>query len=271
MLGVALADYLPANPGSRVARELARACRRYIHRFNGYSYDFIEGGEQNVMQRLSLFRFQTVFDVGANEGKWSTLAKMYFPNAKFHTFEISKATFEALTGNLVGPEFKNNNFGLSSDKTDLSYKDYGSGSGLNSIIPLTSVHDKNAPHEMRTARVETGDGYCLDHSVGFVDFLKVDVEGAEHLVLQGFHEMLKKNAVRAVQFEYGYNNGDSRFLMRDFFNFFDLYGYCVARIRKRKIQFTGFSYSMNDFESGPNYLAVRKGDQQVLEALTRPS
>ena len=119
--------------------------------------------------------------------------------------------------------------------------------------------------------METGDGYCLDHSVGFVDFLKVDVEGAEHMVLQGFHEMLKKNAIRVVQFEYGYNNGDARFLMRDFFSFFDCYGYSVARIRKRKIQFSGFSYSMNDFESGPNYLAVRKNDQKVLEALTRPS
>ncbi len=59
--------------------------------------------------------------------------------------------------------------------------------------------------------------------------------------------------------------------MRDFFRFFDLYAYKLARIRKRKIQFSDFSYSMNDFESGPNYLAVRKGDQQVLDALTRPS
>jgi FkbM family methyltransferase len=268
---MALADYLPANPESRLARELARACRRYIHRFNGYSYDFIEGGEQNVMQRLSLFGFQTVFDVGANVGKWSTLAKIYFSNATFHTFEISKTTFKTLTKNLAGPEFKNNNFGLSSQKIDISYKDYGSGSGLNSIIQEASVHDKSAPHEMRTARVETGDGCCLDHSVGFVDFLKVDVEGAEHMVLQGFHEMLKKNAIRMIQFEYGYNNGDAKFLMRDFFNFFDCYGYSVARIRKRKIQFSDFSYSMNDFESGPNYLAVRNNDQQVLEALTRSS
>jgi FkbM family methyltransferase len=189
---MALADYLPANPESRVARELARACRRYLHRFNGYSYDFVEGGEQNVMQRLSPFRFQTIFDVGANVGKWSTLAKIYFPNATFHTFEISRTTYKTLTGNLAGPEFKNNNFGLSSQKTDISYKDFGSGSGLNSIIQGASVHDNKAPHEVLAARVETGDGYCLDHSVVFVDFLKVDVEGAEHMVLQGFHEMLKK-------------------------------------------------------------------------------
>jgi FkbM family methyltransferase len=253
-----------------VARELARACRRYLHRFNGYSYDFVEGGEQNVMQRLSPFRFQTIFDVGANVGKWSTLAKSYFPNATFHTFEISRTTYKTLTENLPGPEFENNNFGLSSQKSDISYKDYGSGSGLNSIIQEASVHEK-APHEVLAARVETGDEYCLDRSVRFVDFLKVDVEGAEHMVLQGFDEMLKKNAVRVVQFEYGYTNGDARFLMGDFFRFFDLYGYNLARIRKRQIQFSDFSYSMNNFESGPNYLALRKDDQQVLEALTRPT
>ena len=117
---MALADYLPANPESRVARELARACRRYLNRFNGYSYDFVQGGEQNLMQRLSPFGFQIVFDVGANVGKWSTLAKIYFPHATFHTFEISKNTFKTLTGNLAGPEFKNNNFGLSSQKIDIS-------------------------------------------------------------------------------------------------------------------------------------------------------
>ena len=222
------------------------------------------------MQRLSPFRFQTVFDVGANVGKWSNLAKIYFPNATFHTFEISRTTYKTLTENLPGPEFKNNNFGLSSQKSDISYKDYGSGSGLNSIIQEASVHEK-APHEVLAARVETGDGYCLDHSVGFVDFLKVDVEGAEHMVLQGFHEMLKKKAVRVIQFEYGYTNVDARFLMGDFFRFFDLYGYNLARIRKRQIQFSDFSYSMNNFESGPNYLALRKDDQQVLEALTRPT
>ena len=59
--------------------------------------------------------------------------------------------------------------------------------------------------------------------------------------------------------------------MGDFFRFFDLYGYNLARIRKRQIQFSDFSYSMNNFESGPNYLALRKDDQQVLEALTRPT
>ena len=42
---MALADYLPANPESRVAREIARAARRYLHRFRGFSYDFVEGGE----------------------------------------------------------------------------------------------------------------------------------------------------------------------------------------------------------------------------------
>jgi len=266
---VAIADYLPANPDSRVARELARACRRYLHRFNGYSYDFVEGGEQNVMQRLAQLDLKTIFDVGANTGEWAKLALTYFPRAGFHTFEISNNTFQILAKELSAPCFRNNNFGLSSENGQVPYKDYGPGSGLNTLIQKTSVFDASARPESRLAEVKTGDSYCENCSVDFIDWLKVDVEGAEHLVFSGFEKMLKKGAIRVVQFEYGFNNGDAGFLMRDFFDFFHDYGYVLAKIRKRRIEFTAFHHAMNNFESGPNYVGIRHDDQAALQALTR--
>jgi len=266
---VAIADYLPANPDSRVARELARACRRYLHRFNGYSYDFVQGGEQNVMQRLAQLDLKTIFDVGANTGEWAKLARNYFPKAVFHTFEISNNTFHILANELTGPCFRNNNFGLSSKNGQVPYKDYGPASGLNTWIQKTSVFDASARPESRLAEVKTGDCYCEDCSIAFIDWLKVDVEGAEHLVFSGFENFFKKKAVRVVQFEYGFNNGDAGFLMRDFFDFFYDYGYVLAKIRKRRIEFTGFHHTMNNFESGPNYVGIRQDDQAAFQALTK--
>ena len=265
---MALADYLPANPESRVARELARACRRYLHRFNGFSYDFVEGGEQNVMQMLQPLGFKVILDVGANTGQWTRLALSYFPSAVFHTFEISKTTYPILQENLKGAAFRNNNLGLSSEKGTITYKDYGPASGLNTLISSASVFDNCLSHERCTAEVVTGDAYCDEHSIPRVDFLKVDVEGAEHLVFAGFQNMLKRKALRVIQFEYGYNNGDAGYLMRDFFRFFGEHGFVVAKIRKRGIQFSDFVHTMNNFESGPNYLAVRSDDTQVMRALT---
>jgi FkbM family methyltransferase len=266
---MALVDYLPADPDSRIARELARACRRYLHRFNGYSYDFVEGGEKNLMQRLAPLSFQTIFDVGANTGEWAMLAQTYFPKAVFHTFEISENTFPILTKKLSGPCFRNNNFGLSSKIGQVSYKDYGPASGLNTLIQKTSVFDASTRPETRLAEVKTGDRYCEDCCIAFIDWLKVDVEGAEHLVFSGFENFFKKKAVRVVQFEYGFNNGDAGFLMRDFFDLFSDYGYLLAKVRRRRIEFTGFHHTMNNFESGPNYVAIRQDDQAVLKTLTQ--
>ena len=265
---MALVDYLPADPANRVARELARACRRYLHRFNGFSYDFVKGGEQNVMERLSPFAFQTIFDVGANTGQWSKLAATFFPKAIFHTFEISKTTFCVLDKNLNGASFKNNNFGLSSKNDSVPYKDYGPNSVLNTLIHQTCSFDAPASPSTCFAEVKSGDFYCDEKSVDFIDLLKVDVEGAENMVFAGFEKMLQKKSVRVIQFEYGFNNGDAGFLMHNFFSFFSDYGYDIAKVRERRIEFCGFHHTMNNFESGPNYLAIRRDDQAALHALT---
>lgn len=221
------------------------------------------------MQRLAPLAFKTIFDVGANTGEWTKLAQTFFPKAIFHTFEISKNTFQFLETHLHGEIFRHNNFGLSSKSGNVPYKEYGGASGLNTLIQKTSVFDATSQYKTLQAEVKTGDRYCEDCSVDFIDWLKVDVEGAEHLVFSGFEKMLKKKAIRVIQFEYGFNNGDAGFLMRDFFELFSSYGYVLAKIRKRRIEFSGFHHTMNNFESGPNYVGIRQDDQAALQALTR--
>ncbi len=60
-----------------------------------------------------------------------------------------------------------------------------------------------------------GDEFLAREGIGRVDFLKLDVEGAEHLVLQGLNEYLQKGRIRLVQFEYGLVNILTHFLLRD--------------------------------------------------------
>ena len=87
-------------------------------------------------------------------------------------------------------------------------------------------------------------------------------------VLRGFSNLLEHKAVRIIQFEYGYTNGDSKFLMRDFYQFFKDYGYTLARVQKGPLSFREWAYSDNDFKSGPNYVAIRADDTQVLQLLS---
>lgn len=267
---MAVADYLPANPKNPVAREIARAARRYLKRFNGFSYDFDEGGEKKLLQSLQPLDLKVVFDVGANVGEWSEKASGFFPMAVFHTFEISEANFGVLERKLTGNTFVHNRLGLSNQEGSIAYKDYGDGSGLNTIVPRSCIHDKTQAAILQSVDVTTGDEYCRRKKVGHIDFLKIDVEGAEKLVLEGFGDLLRRKAVRFVQFEYGLANGDTHFLMRDFFDLFGVWGYQLSKVRKRGFSFDEFSYEWNNFDSGPNFLAVLKTDREALGLLHSP-
>jgi FkbM family methyltransferase len=266
---MALADYLPAHQESRVAREIARAARRYLHRFRGFSYDFKEGGEENVLRRLARFPVRTVFDCGANLGHWSSLAQGFFPQAAFHTFEPSLENFERLKARLSGANFLHQNIALGNESGTAEFKDYGPGSPLNTTLLQSDIHDSQVKAKIMRIPLKTGDAYCQDHRISQIDFLKIDVEGAEHLVLQGFEQMLRNSAISIIQFEYGYANGDAHFLMKDFFRFFSSFGYLVAKVRKSSLRFEPFRYEMNDFHSGPNYLAVAENRPDIMKALVQ--
>lgn len=162
-----------------------------------------------------------------------------------------------------------NNFGLSDSAGVFSYKDYGARSGGNTTILRGSFHDSVSEFTVRNAELITGDQYCREKNLDFVDLLKIDVEGAEHRVLAGFNNLLESGNVRIVQFEYGYHNGDDHFLMRDFYELFEKFGYVVGRVRRGPITFRPFEYADNDFNSGPNWLAIRADDVELVELLAK--
>lgn len=246
---------------------LANWCQRYLDRHRGYSYEFYDNGESELLARIAKTRPRTVFDVGANVGEWANIAANVFPEAQIHCFELSERTFSTLQTNAKGSRFHLNNIGLSDQAGTFTYKDYGDNSGVNTLLLDATFHDANIQPRLIKAPLTTGDIYCDEHNIRQIDFLKIDVEGAEHLVLGGFANTLGKQAIRAVQFEYGYVNGDSKFLMRDFYRLFEQHGYIVGRVKKGAINFREWTYKDNDFTSGPNYVAIRKGDNELLAAL----
>ena len=96
-----------------------------------------------------------------------------------------------------------------------------------------------------------------------MDFLKLDVEGAEHLVLQGLDESLQNGRIRFVQFEYGRVNILTHFLLRDFYQLFRGYGYAVGKIYPDYVEFRDYDLRDEDF-LGPNYLACRVEDEALV-------
>lgn len=241
--------------------------KNFIDEQRNYSYDFNKNGEAELIKKLAVLNPRVVFDVGANVGEWVTQALLFFPEAICHCFEIASPTFSILRSTVPNERAILNPFGLSDESADIKLKFYPSASAATTTVSRTIFHDSVHSFEYIDGSVRRGDSYCKSNGVDYVDFLKVDVEDGELRVLQGFKELLDRRSVRCVQFEYGYANADSHNVMRDFFDFFDSFGYGVARLSRGPLHFRPFRYSDNDFNSGPNYIAVHVDDIELLSLL----
>ena len=234
---------------------------------DGFSYDFYKNGEHDLIKKVSKLKFKTIFDVGSNLNEWTLIANKFFPESHIHAFEISETSFINSKTKTVNKNILQNNFGLGDINDHIEYKDYGTNSQINTTILESNFHDNGSTnYELKKTHMETGCKYCEKNNINFIDFLKIDTEGSEHLVINGFSNMLDKKAIRLIQFEYGYAKGDAKFLMKDFFNLFKKKNYIIAKLR-RKIKFKEWNYSFNDFKSGPNYIVIRKDDYEIRSIL----
>lgn len=244
-------------------------CKKYIYWFEGFSYNFKKNGELLLLKKIKSYPNSVVFDVGANIGDWTKIAISILPSAHIHSFELSNETFETLRNNLSGNTFSVtlNNLGLSNINKKIIYKDYGLNSGVNTILSNADFHDKNIEPTFKSGQLISGDSYCKLNNINYIDFLKIDVEGAENLVLDGFSYMLRNNLIRIIQFEYGYTHADAKFLIKDFYDLFNTMGYIMGPLKPSGVLFMDFNYLLNNFESGPNFVAVLKSDTELIEKL----
>jgi len=218
-------------------------------------------GEDMVMERLAGLDLGVIFDVGANIGKWLAMARKHHPAAKIHCFEILPALLDQLReGAADDPNAQINDFGLLDKEGEVDVYQHPI-SNLSSVFALP----RNRKETLK-CRVSTGDTYLKTNGIDKVDYLKLDVEGAEHLVLKGFDDALKSNALRIIQFEYGEPNLETRFLLKDYYEMFIGMDYFVGRIEPDRVAFGPYSMSYENF-SAANFLAVTRDWHETLENL----
>lgn len=148
-----------------------------------------------------------IVDVGANRGGWTTNVQTLFPNVT--TFMVEASPFHEKTLGDVKSKFNgvvDYKIALLS-KTDgetVQFYDNPSTNTGNSMFQENSQHFVNVePTSRTTSKLDT-----LVSSMEHVDILKLDVQGAELMVLSGATETLKRTTL--VQFEASiveYNKG----------------------------------------------------------------
>ena len=109
--------------------------------------------------------------------------------------------------------------------------------------------------EMTVGNVFRGDDFCCENGIEHIDFLKMDVEGAEFKVLAGLDRMLSDQRVDIIQFEYGLKSVVTRFLLKDYYELFTSRGYVVGKLYPNGVYFKDYHVTDEDF-MGPNYVAV---------------
>jgi FkbM family methyltransferase len=168
-----------------MSRALYKMATEYMKSYNNLDYDIETNGEIHILDCLTRVDIRTVFDVGANEGVYTRACISRFKNAEIHAFEIAPPTYEKLARNSALARGKLNNFGPSNSEGVIDPNYSQDDDGKSSLIGGGDIINEGSFRTM-TANATTGDRYCQYNAIPSIDLLKIDVEGAEHLVLEGF-------------------------------------------------------------------------------------
>ena len=110
-------------------------------------------------------------------------------------------------------------------------------------------------HEVRMTTI---DEILTARGIELVDFAKMDLEGHELFALRGAAESLKHHRLRALSFEFGVGNVNSRTFFRDFWDLLTGYGYRIERIYPggKTAPVTEYYEDLEFFRGVTNYVAL---------------
>ncbi len=149
----------------------------------------------DLRANFPLWRFRTVFDVGANVGQTADGFSEDFRDADTYCFEPGQKAYEELRLNIERGAWHNVQayrcaFGAQEGEAEL-------------YVPSDTALASTVVREGAVERCPmiTVDRFCAGKDIERIDVLKIDAEGAELRVLAGAARMLSTGAILAVLVE----------------------------------------------------------------------
>jgi FkbM family methyltransferase len=140
-------------------------------------------------QWIHELNIDTVFDIGANVGRFSLTAAAVFRGARIHAFEPLQHCFDAAvaaTAHLPNVKIHNYGLGTKNESIEIFANTFSPSS---SFLPMTDTHKSAFPFteggQAILAQVRTLDGAAQELDIGKNLFVKIDVQGYERDVVAG--------------------------------------------------------------------------------------
>lgn len=167
---------------------------------------------------------KVIFDVGCNAGSFiKTLLDLGF-KSNIHCFEPHPILSKKVKDKY--PTVIMNECCLSHTNSDIVINIPMWSCGVSSVIyrPVFNTLQGQDIIKYNTKAI-TIDSYCEQNNIEMIDFIKIDVEGAEKMVLDGAKRMLSQNKIRAGIFEYGATLTDAGTSAEEIMEMLGSYGY----------------------------------------------
>ena len=158
----------------------------------------------------NLFRgrtVETVFDVGAYDGSVAERYLDLFPVARIYSFEPNPDQLALLKQKFPEGSRVKLTAAAVGDREGVATLHLNAFAPTNSILPsVAGIAEQGMASLLVTERkvevpLVTLDGFCRSHGVSQIDFLKLDVQGAEKTILQGASSLIQARAIGVIQME----------------------------------------------------------------------
>jgi FkbM family methyltransferase len=177
-------------------------------------------GERHFLREyLPSMEAPTVFDVGANEGKYSAAVLEANGNARVVAFEPHPQTHQRLLnrvsrmGHITAI---NAACGASAGRLTLFDRPGSSGTTHASLHEGALKQASEQETVQTIVEVVDLDTFAAENGISAIHLLKIDTEGHELEVLKGAKILLRERRIKAIQFEFNEMNIVSRVFFKDF-------------------------------------------------------
>ena len=206
------------------------------------------------------------WDIGANIGLYSIYNALKNPNSTTIVFEPSSSNLRVLSRNISINNLEKNVKIVPIPLTNkentfqvMNENDFSEGGGLNSFGEKFDFEGNEFTPKTKYNLLGTTMNYLIENSIlDIPDYIKIDVDGIEHFILEGGDKFLQNKKVKSLSIEI---NENFKHQYESVLNLMERYNFRFLHKKHNNDLF----YEQSKFNKTYNYIFVKKNENDFIE------